>query len=643
MSGICGILRFDGAPASADGVERQLEVLAHRGPDRRQHWVAGPVALGHLLLRVSPYDSFDRQPLSDPVAGTTLVADLRLDNRAELIAALGLDHDSEKELPDSAILMRAYQRWGEACATHLLGDFAFAIWDARRRQLVLGRDQMAQRQVFYYAGAKFFAFATEIKALWALPEVPRTFSEGALGRALIFQIEEPQAEIPTIWENIFSLAGGVAMTVDAAGKSTINRYWEPRADPAWLDRPEADYLEGYRAVLGEAVRCRLNTGYPAGLILSGGFDSAAIAAFAEPHLAAQGRRLRAVSSVMPENYRGTIRHCRRWVELCRTRYPNLEVEYITRDGLTPLSGIEDAVAIKDGPSGNYDFVHTELFQSLATSGVRVAMDGHGGDYTINPRGNAFLAWLLCQGAIWRMLREFRAHRRTTGDSAWKIVRQELFGPMLPDPIFKTLKRLKSGSRGRFGSDALIAADFARRLFDQGELDPDNLRELMRPRRSMRELSLRTLRRVMSNSAGLGNEAAAYQMEITRPFHDKRVVEFALAVPENLYVRDGWNRYLARVAMKDLYPPEFAKRWRRNDDEAPDFHRTVKQVEGVIGAQLDRMKAGSVVPRYVDLDRIRELLAARSIEDHNSGWEQETQVAMRGLLLARFVEWFPPNN
>ena len=148
---------------------------------------------------------------------------------------------------------------------------------------------------------------------------------------------------------------------------------------------------------------------------------------------------------------------------------------------------------------------------------------------------------------------------------------------------------------------------------------------------------------MSNSTGLGNEAAAYQMEITRPFHDKRVVEFALAVPENLYVRDGWNRYLARVAMKDLYPPEFAKRWRRNDDEAPDFHRTVKQVEGVIGAQLDRMKAGSVVPRYVDLDRIRELLAARSIEDHNSGWEQETQVAMRGLLLARFVEWFPPNN
>jgi len=129
------------------------------------------------------------------------------------------------------------------------------------------------------------------------------------------------------------------------------------------------------------------------------------------------------------------------------------------------------------------------------------------------------------------------------------------------------------------------------------------------------------------------------MELTRPFHDRRVVEFALAVPEKLYVRDGYNRYLARAAMKDLYPPEFATRWRRNDDPAPDFHRCVKEMEGVINLQLDRLASDSVVPRYVDVKRIRELLAARDIGNHNSGWEQETQLAVMGLLTARFVEWF----
>jgi asparagine synthase (glutamine-hydrolysing) len=641
MSGICGIVRFDGAPASAHDVQRQLDVLAHRGPDGRRHWVGGPVGLGHLRLRVSPHDSFDAQPLHDPAAQVTVVADLRLDNRAELISALGIN-DGFEEMPDSAILMRAYQRWGQTCAAHLLGDFAFAIWDARERRLILSRDHMGQRQVFYYLGNNFFAFATEIKALWALPEVPMTFSEGALARALIFQIDGPDQENSTIWESIFGLEGGRTMTVDATGKCTFDRYWEPQADPVWVDRPEPDYIEGYREVLGAAVRCRLNTGYPAGLFLSGGFDSAAVAAFAEPHLAERGQHLHAVTSVMPEDYRGSIRHCRRWVELCRGRYPGLAVDYITRDGLTPLSGIEDAVTIKDGPAGNYDFVHTELFQSLGRSGVRVAMDGHGGDYTINPRGNAFLAWLLCQGAILRMPHEFHAHRRETGDGVWKTLRQELLAPLLPNLLFKNLKRLKYRDWGRWGSFAPIAEDFAHRLLAEGEIDPSNVRAMSRPGPSMRGQILRTLRRIKSSSSsGLGNEAAAYQMELTRPFHDKRVVEFGLAVPENLYVRDGLNRYLARVAMKDLYPPEFAKRWRRNDDEAPDFHRAVKEVESIIGTQLDRMKAGHIVARYVDLDRIRELLAARSIEDHNSGWEQETQVAVRALLLARFIEWFPP--
>jgi asparagine synthase (glutamine-hydrolysing) len=141
------------------------------------------------------------------------------------------------------------------------------------------------------------------------------------------------------------------------------------------------------------------------------------------------------------------------------------------------------------------------------------------------------------------------------------------------------------------------------------------------------------------SVSLCNEAASRQMELTRPFHDRRVVEFGLAVPEDLYVRDGWNRYLARTAMKDLYPPEFATRWRRNDDQAPDFHRCVKELEGVIGLQLDRLASDDVVSSYVDIERIRKFLAEREINDHNSGWEQETQLAVLGLLMARFVEWF----
>jgi asparagine synthase (glutamine-hydrolysing) len=263
------------------------------------------------------------------------------------------------------------------------------------------------------------------------------------------------------------------------------------------------------------------------------------------------------------------------------------------------------------------------------------MDGHGGDYTINPRGNAFLAWLLKKGQLRTFAREFFAHRRTTGHPYWKITRDEIFAPLLPHRVLDLASRLRHGSAPPW-SEMPIANAFAARLHANGHLDDSRHYMPSSPREYVR-LALRTISDNASTS--LSNETAARQMELTRPFHDRRVVEFGLAVPEDLYVRDGWNRYLARTAMRDLYPPEFAARWRRNDDPAPDFHRRVKELESIVNLQLDRMAADELVPRYVDIQRVRELLASREINDHNSGWEQETQLAVSGLLAARFVEWF----
>ena len=161
---------------------------------------------------------------------------------------------------------------------------------------------------------------------------------------------------------------------------------------------------------------------------------------------------------------------------------------------------------------------------------------------------------------------------------------------------------------------------------------------------MRDAALKTLERVTRSAApGIAVDAARHGMELTRPFHDKRVVELALAIPEDLYVKNGRNRYLACVALRDVYPREFQTRWRRNDDEIPDFQRMVKSVEPQLLEEMARMEKSPELASYVDFAKIRSLLAARGPDDHNSGWEQETQLAMRGFTVARYVEWFRRSN
>jgi asparagine synthase (glutamine-hydrolysing) len=644
VSAIFGVLAFDGRAIAERDLDRMGNVLAQRAPDGRKVVIEKPVGLGHGLMRVTAEDRHDAQPLRDREAGLILVADLRLDNRDQLAAALGIAPADLSGLADSALVLRAYRKWGEQCAERLLGDFVFALWDARAKKLVLARDHMGQRYVHYHRGHGFFVFATEFNALWAYPDVPRVLGEAQIGRSLIHARSQQPGQ--TAFDGIYGLPGATVMTVGADGATDSRRYWEPRADPAHENRDEAYYIAAYRRVLGEAVACRLrrNLRRP-GLIFSGGYDSAAIAGLAGPALAGSGRTLAAAASVMPADYCGSIRHARRWVDMCARDMPHLDVHYVTREGTSVLTGLEQTFAAGGGPAGAYHFAHDELLASLARAGAQTVMDGHGGDYTLNPRGQAWLARLLASLRLGRFLAELRAYRRMTVNPQplWATLKSEVIWPLLPAPAVALWRRLRHG-RAPVWRDQPIAEAFARRLIAQGTVDEGQLRVSIRANPDMRGQMASVLRRIGTGAAP-GNAAAAarHGLELTRPFHDKRVVELALAIPQDLYVKHGRNRYLACAALKDIYPAEFQARWRKNDDEIPDFQRMAKSIEPQLLADIARMEKSDTLSRYIDFAKIRALLAARGPDDHNSGWEQETQLALRGFVAARYLEWFGQRN
>jgi asparagine synthase (glutamine-hydrolysing) len=634
VSAIAGIVRFDGGIVARRDLARMLGTMAHRAPDRQNSWSEGGVGLAHGLLRVNHEDVFDAQPVHDHAASLTLVADVRLDNRETLADALAIPEAALARLSDSALLLSAYRRWDQGCVEHLVGDFAFAVWNGQTRGLFLARDHMGQRGVFFHRAAGGFAFASEIRALLTLPDVPRVLSEGAIARRLMWGTDWPAGE--THLRGVVGLGGGRTLTIDSAGVATERVYWTPRADPVHEGRSESYYIATYRLVLAEAVACRLRRlTRAAALCMSGGFDSAAIAGLAGPIVTAQQRKLVGLSAAAPAG-KGEADDPRPWIELCQRFMPHLDVRWYEGHP-DALGDLEGAFLAADGPVGLGFHVDRHLFRLGAADGARLVMDGMGGDYTVNHRGDRALAYFLRSGRLGRFLREIGPHLRFSGHSAWRTLRRDVLEEVLPIGLLRAIRR----ARRRFAPawmTRMVAADFARQVIARGDVDPDRVYEVGVSRNTMREECAEICRQTASFAPGeRAMSAARVGLEHTRPFHDKRVVEFGMAIPEELYVKHGRNRYLACRALADVYPPEFQTRDRRQTSGAPDARQAVTAAQRHMLEEVRRLEAKPAHPRYVDFSKVR-----REIESLR--WaDGQPFPAVNALLLVRYVDWFAGDN
>ncbi len=511
MSAIFGLVRFDGKPVASGEIERMGAMLAHRGPDRRRVAVAGDVGLGHCLLRVNREDLMESQPIDDRAAALLLTADLRLDNRETLADQLGIAAAERDDMPDSALLLRACRHWGADVVEHLLGDYAFALWDGTTRSLLLIRDPMGQRGLFYHLGAGFIAFASEAKALWAIEGVPRRLSETAIGRRLLFPIDPAPGE--SLYEGIAVLPGGTMLRIDDGGAPMLHRYWRPHAAAEHLGRDEAYYRDAYRSVLEEAVACRVRrlTKAPA-LLFSGGFDSGGIAAIAGPIAAARGRKIVAVASALAEGETRAVRDARVAVEAFRI-YPYMAIDYYVRgedDGI--FADIETAFAMTDDSAGT-PYVRRGLFRLAAGHGARLVMDGHGGDYTLNVRAPWMLGRILRRGHVRRFLREYRMRMRCTGRSSREVLLWDVLPALLPLSTIAAIAALRRGFTPIWRTRPANAA-FARKLIADGAIDPRRLRQPIPLHHRWRSRWLHLLDKIAAAPPAQQTLAAAHGLDFT---------------------------------------------------------------------------------------------------------------------------------
>ncbi len=626
MSGLCGLVRFDDLQVLREDLDRQLKALAILGPDRAQASVVGSAGLGALLMEATREDAFDDQPMSDPDGAWVMVCDARIDNREAIAKALSIDDAALARMADSALVFAAWCAWGPACADRLIGDFAFAAWDRREEVLTLARDHMGQRPLFYYRGPEFLAFATLKTGLWALPEVPRILPEREIARMLLMDLREAPATQPA--EGFGAVPGGCILTVDRSGTLCVHRYWSPRPAPEHLGQDEAYYLKTYREVLGEAVACRVRRApRPAGLLMGGGFDSTAICGFAAPAAARQGLPFVAVTSVAPDGYGDEAKSVKPWAEAARRHIPNLDVRYADHAGTDIFTDLEQTWLATGAAASPTHYATSALFRVMAEAGCRVAMDGHGGDYTLNPRGHGALSNLLAKGRLRSFWREWRARRRFLRTTHWDVLERHI---LLRSRIYRWWRRVRSGDDWTKPalpvSSALMRAAGAWniRLMDSSP----------RPPRKAMERVLRSQQN--ADWTGYALPAARHGLVFTLPFHDKRVIELGLAIPEELHVVNGRERHLARTALKDLYPPEFQDRGPGNHHMAPDFQAMLRRIGPKLDAEIDWLDRSGAMDRYLDFRRMRRMLA---LAHRGSGRRDGAYAAALVFIRARYIAWF----
>jgi len=289
MSGICGIVNLDGAPVERTVLEDMTAFMSFRGPDAQDVWIEGSVGFGHTLLRTTFESEHEHQPLS--LDGQVwITADARIDGQAELrrkMAATGRMRPGgvAQGVPDVQLILHAYHVWGVDCLDHLLGDFAFAIWDGRSRQLFCARDHFGVKPFFYARAGNSLVFSNTLECVRRHPAVSSDLDDLAIADFLLFEMNQDPAG--TAFADIRRLPPAQRLTGSLEGLK-LNSYWTLSKESEVRYRSAGDYVEHFSGLLDDAVADRLRA-REIGVEMSGGLDSTAIAATAKNLLNQQSR------------------------------------------------------------------------------------------------------------------------------------------------------------------------------------------------------------------------------------------------------------------------------------------------------------------------------------------------------------------
>ena len=613
MCGIAGFVTTKPAPAATGILERMAESIRHRGPDDVGFFHDASAHLSHRRLGVVDIQG-GHQPMSDETGALWITFNGEIYNHAALRPALERAGHRYQTRSDTETILHAYQEHGADCLHLFRGMFAFALWDRRRQRLFCARDRLGIKPFYYYWDGRLFAFASEIKALLKHPQISPALAEESLPEVLAFGYTAGDG---TLFRNIYKLLPAHRMVLDLAGEPPelkCERYWDiPAGNGAQLD--ESEWINQTRRRLEESVEMHLMSDVPLGVFLSGGLDSATIAALTQ----------RAISRPAQTFAVGYSE-----VESSELSYARLAAAAIGTNHREVVIGMDDFFGAlpkliwhEDEPMAWPSSVPLYFVSKLAAQHVKVVLTGEGSDELF--AGYERYCWL-------RRNQRWAGHYENVPEPIRRAVRAWIAAsPVLTANLRRKLRHTVLGRD--LGFESLFLENFYC-AFDAGAHCQDYIRHWnARPEASPLARTLYADRQTYLVELLMKQDqmSMAASIESRVPFLDHTFVEFAARIPDQLKIRGRTQKHILKTAVSDLLPgrivhrkkmgfPTPLTRWLR-DPRAEPLYAALRSPHGLLAA-------------HFDLRQVDTLIAS-----HRSGREDATDRIWRLLNLQLWGELF----
>jgi asparagine synthase (glutamine-hydrolysing) len=585
MSGIAGIIHFDGKPVEPGLIEKMTSAMAHRGPDGINHWRKGPVALGHCMLRTTPESLEEHQPVTNEDERLVLVMDGRVDNWEDLRRELLGRGAVLRNRSDAELVLRAYEIWGQDFLAHIDGDFALAIWDDRRQEVFCARDRIGNKPLHYHWNGRTFAFSSGANSILNLPWVSETVNDGMLAEFLAF---EWFSRDQSLWQGVFRLIPAHWLTIDHRGPRR-RKYWDPNLGKALPYTSDQEYIEHYHALLLDVVARMSRSHHTVAYHVSGGLDSSAIFCVAE-HLHRSGSlpapSIDAYTLAFADDSAGDdLRYAR-----AIGAYLGKHIKEIPPSRLPNSSFTENADIGRTFPGYPNASMFFGIRDKIASDGIRALLTGEGGDEflqgsrayyadeLVEHRWSNLLACLRCDLSLFGLPTTMHWFMR--------------YGVYLSLPV-----RLQGVMRGIFRRLRGTPSN------DPYWLSPQMLGLIKKRREDFGACAVRKqegfgqheLRIALEHPfvdhiiEGDDYSSARVGIETRHPLRSSKIIEFAFATPERLRLRGSRGKYIHAQALGKLMPQAVLDRIDKGEFSVV-FRENLDRMEALLTNELPRERA-----------------------------------------------------
>ncbi|MBI4421389.1 MAG: hypothetical protein HY560_11245 [Gemmatimonadetes bacterium] len=611
MSGIVGLWNLDGRPVDEAVLARMSATLAHRGPDGEGRRVIDSAGFSQQHLWVTPEEVGETRPLVGHT-GAMLILDGRLDNRDDLVAALGLPRATS----DAACLLAAYEAWGERFAERLNGDFAVAVFDPRQPRLVLARDPIGIRPLHYHRGGGFFVFASEIKALLAHPDVPLRPDDDGLADFLMFGSRPLDRQEVTCFSGIAALVASHTAVVTRE-RVVVRRYWDFDTGRTIRLGSFPEYAEAFRERFVEAVRRRTRSARPVAVSVSGGLDSSSV--FCQAVALAGG--VLGISYVAAQ---GSDADERRYLLDIERQYD----ASIARIPIEPLLGLvagaEDQVRAIEAPFLDYMWGVTRAVHAGARDrGARVLLSGHWGDQVLfSP---AYLVDLFRRFAWGEIARHTREYARWFGAEETRLLKRRFLMDVVRRHMPRFLVPALKALRRRLSRPPRTGPWFSARFLQRGLGAANRPATLGNGFHSAHAESiyLEVRSKYHVHCMEWNNKIGArHGLDAVFPFLDRDLVALLMAVPGDAQAWAGVPRALLREAMRGVLPePVRARNWKADFTELVNagVARDFGSISRALSPESLAVRHGYLDPLRIERE-VRRLAGGLTGAEAVAAWE-----------------------